>query len=144
MPDSNCADCAKGTTGGPCSTCGSEPGSSPSESVPRIDASPDETEAYGPVHFGMFLVVTGFLALALRVFPAMNRVPEDPDVMFVPPRVLGIYVAVAGIAATAVGISTRIKMRGESERWNNHSETTASIVGGMALVAITFGLSAIG
>ena len=100
----------------------------------------NESETYGPAHFGMFLVGTAVIALALKVFPAINSVPEEPDATWVSPSLLGIYVAVAGTGAIAVGIWCRVKMRNDRARWDNAWEVTAAIVGGAVLAGIGIAL----
>ena len=100
----------------------------------------DEAETYGPAHFGMFLVVTAVIALALKVFPALNSVPEEPEATWVSPSLLGVYVAVAGAGAFAVGIWCRVKMRHNRDRWENAAEVTAAIAGGAVLAGIGMAL----
>ena len=100
----------------------------------------NESETYGPAHFGMFLVGTAVIALALKVFPALNSVPEEPDATWVSPSLLGIYVAVAGTGAIAVGIWCRVKMGNDRDRWDNAGEVTAAIVGGAVLAGIGIAL----
>jgi len=101
----------------------------------------DETEAYGPAHFGMFLVGTAVIALVLKAFPALNSVPEEPDATWVSPSVLGVYIVVAGVGALGVGIWCRVKMRNDPDRWENTGEATAAIVGGLVLTGIGVALN---
>ena len=100
----------------------------------------DEAETYEPAHFGMFLVLTAVIALALKVFPALNSVPEEPDATWVSPSLLGIYVVVAGTGAVAVGIWCRVKMGSNRDRWDNAGEVTAAIAGGAVLAGIGIAL----
>ncbi len=96
----------------------------------------NESESYGPAHFAMFLLGTAVIALGLKVFPALNSVPEEPDATWVSPSLLVIYIAVAGAGAVAVGIWCRVKMGGDRDRWDNAGEANAAIVGGVILAAI--------
>lgn len=100
----------------------------------------NESKTYGPAHFGIFLVGTALIALALKVFPALNSVPEEPDATWVSPSLLGAYVVVAGTGATAVGIWCRIRMRDDRDRWDNAGEGTAALVWGIVLSAIGIAL----
>ena len=100
----------------------------------------NDSESYGPAHFGMFLVGTAVVALALKVFPALNSVPEEPNATWVSPSLLGIYVAVAGLGAVAVGIWCRVKMRNERDRWDNAGEASAAIAAGAVLAGIGIAL----
>jgi len=100
----------------------------------------NESETYGPAHFGMFLVGTAVIALALKMFPALNSVPEEPDATWVSPSLLGVYVAVAGTGAVAVGIWCRVKMRNNRDRWDNAGEATAVIAWGAVLGGIGMAL----
>ncbi len=88
------------------------------------------------MHFAVFMIVTAFLAIALKVFPAMNRVPEDPEATFVPIGILGIYAVMAGFIAVVIGVVARVKMRRDPSRWSNHSEATAAVSLGLICVAV--------
>ncbi|MFW2338900.1 MAG: hypothetical protein ACN4GK_02525 [Acidimicrobiia bacterium] len=116
---------------------------------PADDESIDQSvalngETAGPLLFPLVLLISGGIVTLLKVFPAMNFVPEFEGEHWVSPRMLVPWMFFTGAATIAWSILLRVMMRTGADRWTyipgtrNEIRTTTRnyVVASVVLIAI--------
>lgn len=75
-------------------------------------------ETSGALGFPMLLMLFGGLTLLVKLFPAMNVIPESEDANFVPTRFLAPLILAFGSALVAWSVLLHTMMRTGPDRWD--------------------------
>ena len=85
------------------------------------------SETSGVIALPLVLLISGAIVTLLRVFPAMNFIPEFEGDHWVSPRFLVPWMFFAGIAVVGWSILLRIMMKTGPDRWTYVPGTRAEI-----------------
>jgi hypothetical protein len=75
-------------------------------------------ETAGALGFPMVLMLFGGLTLLVRLFPAMNVIPESEGTNFVPTRFLTPLILAFGSILTLWSVLLRVMMKTGTDRWD--------------------------
>ncbi len=75
-------------------------------------------ETDGALGFPMVLIIFGGLTLLVRLFPAMNVIPESEGANYVPTRFLALLILAFGSALIVWSVLLRIMMKTGPDRWD--------------------------
>ena len=100
--------------------------------VPTEEDSDDHAvalngETAGALAFPLVLLISGGLVTLLKVFPAMNSVPEFEGENWVSPRMLVPWMFIAGTATIGWSVLLRVMMKTGPDRWTHFPGTRSEI-----------------